>query len=162
MEPKNDSIRLTSKQIEILRKLPDKELKKAFLILRQVSPADLNAKILINNLEVESNGLPDSIPFAEPDLSQKIASIHGLNEIFLDSQQIVALANLPAPHLRKALRLMKTVRQSDLNGLILQVQYAVTLEKEELSRLMTETVTNDKGRHTFQKPAQRDDEDIEA
>jgi hypothetical protein len=57
---------------------------------------------------------------------------------------------------------MESVRQEDLNGLILHAQYGVTLEKDELRRLMINTATGDRGRHTSQEPAQQDNDDAEA
>ena len=146
MVQESSGVRLTSKQLEILRLLPDAKLQAAFLLLGQVSPEALNTEIR----RAEENELNQL---------KKIAAIRGSHEIWLDKSQITALQALPTNHLRKALRLMKSVRQEDLNGLILQAQYGVTLEKDELRRLMADTATYDRGRHTSQQPAQQDNDD---
>jgi hypothetical protein len=104
----------------------------------------------------------DPVRLAELDQLKKIAATLGSHEIWLDKSQIIALESLPIPHLRKALLLMKSVRQEDLDGLIAHAQNGVTLEKDELRLLMAQTETYNRGRHTSQKPAQQDNDDEEA
>jgi hypothetical protein len=162
MVQETGGVRLTSKQIEILRSLPDAKLQTAFLLLGQVSPEALNAKMRRAEEDDASNAAGDPIRLAELDQLKKLAAIRGPHEIWLDTSQINALQALPTPHLRKALLLMKSVRQEDLNGLILHAQYGVTLEKDELRLLMADTATYDRGRHTSQEPAQQDNDDAEA
>ena len=155
-------VRLTSKQLEILRSLPDAKLQAAFLLLGQVSPEAINAKMRRTEEDDALNAAGDPIRQVELDQLKKIAAIRGIHEIWLDKSQINALQALPTPHLRKALLLMKSVRQKDLNGLILHAQYGVTREKDELRLLMADTATYDRGRHTSQEPAQQDNDDAEA
>jgi hypothetical protein len=162
MVQETGEIRLTAKQIEILRSLPDAKLQAAFLLLGQVSPEALNAKIRRTEEDDALNAAGDPIRLAELAQLKTIAAIHGSREVWLGKSQINALQALPTNHLRVALRLMESVRQEDLNGLILHAQYGVTLEKDELRRLMTNTATGDRGRHTSQEPAQQDNDDAEA
>ena len=159
MVQESSGVRLTSKQLEILRLLSDAKLQAAFLLLGQVSPEALNTEIRRAEENDALNAAGDPIRLAELNQLKKIAAIRGSHEIWLDKSQITALQALPTNHLRKALRLMKSVRQEDLNGLILQAQYGVTLEKDELRRLMADTATYDRGRHTSQQPAQQDNDD---
>ena len=155
-------VRLTSKQLEILRSLPDAKLQAAFLLLGKVSPEALNAETRRAEKNDALNAAGEPISLAELDQLKKIGAIRGSHEIWLDKSQIAALQALPSNHLRKVLRLMESVRQEDLNSLILHAQDGVTLEKDELRRLMADTATYDRGRHTSQQPAQQDDDDAEA
>jgi hypothetical protein len=156
-----DRIRLTSKQIETLRSLPDAKIQAAFLLLTQVSPQVLNEATRLAEEEYALRAAGNPIALAELERSKMFAAIHGPREVWLSESQISALASLPTPHLRKTLLLMRSVRQEDLEGLILHAQYGVELEKAELKRLMEDGAAYDEGRHTSQDPAQQDNDDAD-
>lgn len=162
MDQEADQVRLTSKQIETLRSLPDAKLQAAFLLLTQVSPEVFNAKTRLAEEEYALSAAENPVKLADLERSKMITAIHGSREVWLGESQIFALASLPTPHLRKALLLMKSVRQKDLAGLILHAQYGVTLEKAALKRLMEDVPTYDDGRHTLQDPAQQGNDDADA
>lgn len=162
MVQETGGVRLTSREIEILRSLPDAKLQAAFLLLTRVSPEALNAKMRRAKEDDAMNAAGDPIRLAELDQLKKLAAIRGSHEIWLGKSQILALGTLPTPHLRRALLLMTSIRQKDLNGMILHVQDGVLLEKDELRILMAETATYDRGRHTSQEPAQQDNDDADA
>ena len=161
MVQETGGVRLTVKQIEILRSLPDAKLRAAFLLLRRVSPEALSAKMRRAEEDAALSVGGDPVRRAELDQLKEIAAILGSREIWLGKSQIIALESLPIPHLRKALRLMTSVRTENLDGLILHAQDGVTLEKDNLRLLMAQTEKYDHGRHTSQKPAQQDNDDVE-
>lgn len=162
MDQESDRVRLTAKQIEALRLLPDVKLRAAFLLLWRVQPETINNKLRAADEVSALNVAGDPEREANLERQRRDNLLHAPHELWLEKSQIIALGTLPIPHLRKALRLMKGVRQKDLNGLILQAQYGVSLETDELRQLMTETDAYDRGRHTNQKPAQETNDDMEA
>ncbi len=161
MNHQTNRVRLTSKHIERLRTLPDAKIQAAFLLLTQVSPQVLNEATRLAEEEYALRAAGNPIKQAELEGSQLFAAIHGSREVWLSELQISALASLPTPYLRKALLLMRSVRQEDLEGLILHAQYGVALEKAELKRLMEDVAAYDEGRHTSQNPAQQDNDDAD-
>ena len=161
MVEKLGGVRLTSQQLERLRTLPDSKLQLAFLLLGQVSPEALDAVIRRAEEDHALNGQGDPTSQMEISHLKMKAGIRESNEIYLNKSQITALRGLPTDHLRKALRLMTSAKQGDIQGLILHAQNGVLLERDELRRLMADTATFDGARHTMQNPAQQDTDDSE-
>jgi len=161
MVEKIDGVRLTSQQLARLRTLPDSKLQLAFLLLGRVSPEALDAGIrrAEEDHELKRHGDPISqVEFSQLNIK---SGIRESNDIYLNKSQITALRGLPTGHLRKALRLMTSAKQEDIQGLILHAQNGVLLERDELRRLMADTATFDGARHTMQNPAQQDTDDSE-
>ena len=65
MVQESSGVRLTSKQLEILRLLPDAKLQAAFLLLGQVSPEALNTEIRRAEENDALNAAGDPIRLAE-------------------------------------------------------------------------------------------------